>query len=168
MRALDKEEATDYEKLKAAILNHNGITPEAHRQWFHSITLSILCTTTIACYHGHIKHSPVVMVPLRYLGQVHDVLVAKVENLPYPLLLGRDAPLFAELMWQVRATQVKVVAVEIEEGAARDEEPAAGCAGDAKDDEPDRRLARRWQQNPAFPGLGKAAANLGGKQKQDE
>lgn len=58
--------------------------------------LPVLHVTSVACFHGHVEHCPVVMVPLHYRGERHKVAVAQGQCLPYVMLLGWNAPGFAE------------------------------------------------------------------------
>lgn len=94
-----------------------------------------LSWTSVVCLHRHTRRLPMVAVRLRYAGVVHEVEVVKMEDLPFPLLLGRDAPAFHRLL--VRALQgdpMLVLPVEEEDpgegplgaGAAEDEDGTEG------------------------------------------
>lgn len=46
--------------------------------------LPVLRVASVACFHGHVEHCPVVTVPLYYQGRRHEVAVARVDR-PTPL-----------------------------------------------------------------------------------
>lgn len=47
--------------------------------------------TMVVCLHHHTWQLPVVSIRLRYSGGTHPVEAVRVEDLPFPILLGRDA-----------------------------------------------------------------------------
>lgn len=77
--------------------------------------LPVVCTSRIACFHGHTEDCPVVQVHLYYMGQPGTVEMARVRLLPYHALLGRDAPAFHEVV-AVFLPSTATWAVPAEEG----------------------------------------------------
>lgn len=45
--------------------------------------LLVVRDTRIACFHGHVERCPVVVISLYYLGQPHQLQVARIKRLPY-------------------------------------------------------------------------------------
>lgn len=83
------------------------------------------CWTSVACLHRHTQRLPVVRVTLQYHSQAQDVDLVQTEELPYPLLLGRDAPNFQELVLQVLHQQGEATLI------AEEEDPVEGPSGEA-------------------------------------
>lgn len=54
--------------------------------------------TKVMCLHRHSQRLPVALVRLSYARLDQEVDLVKIDNLPYPLLLG--VPGFAKLLWQ--------------------------------------------------------------------
>lgn len=67
--------------------------------------------TEITGVYRKVRRWPVVRVPLTYNNKLQQVEVLKVDDLPFPLLLGRDAPDFGDLM---RAALLHVTALSKE------------------------------------------------------
>lgn len=83
---------------------------------------------------------PVVRVPLTYNNKSQQVEVFKVGDLPFPLLLGRDAPSFGDL---IRAALPTVTALSQE----MEEEPA-GPSNASHDIDPEEEV--RWESDAQF------------------
>ncbi|XP_054841809.1 uncharacterized protein LOC129333892 [Eublepharis macularius] len=67
--------------------------------------LPVVRTATVACFHGHSETYPVVRVPLSCQGRTWEVELARVTNLPYPVLLGRDVPEFHQHLQAARGPE---------------------------------------------------------------
>lgn len=77
-------------------------------------------------------------VTLTYNDQTHVLEVLKVEELPFPVLLGRDFPGFSNL---VRSTTQNMALLEAEE-----DDTLLGSSSQSTD-APDRNL---WEMDPVF------------------
>lgn len=71
------------------------------------LQLPVLQVASVACFHRYVEQCPVVTVPLHYLGQRHEVAVAKVQRLPYAVVFGQDALGFTEAVQQFPVTGVQ-------------------------------------------------------------
>lgn len=54
--------------------------------------------TSVAGLNRQVRQWPVIHLMLEYAGQQHALEILKVEDLPFPILLGRDAPGFNDLV----------------------------------------------------------------------
>lgn len=75
-------------------LHFDGLVPPATQ------TPAMIQETHIACFHSHVELCPVVEITLYYARQPRRIQVARVKCLPYPVLLGQDAPGFKEVLVQ--------------------------------------------------------------------
>lgn len=75
-------------------------------------SLPILRHADLAGVYRNVCQWPVVRLLMIYCGDTHSVEVLKVDDLPFPVLLGRDAPSFALL---VRSALAQMTAILDEE-----------------------------------------------------
>lgn len=105
----------------------------------------VLGSIVITCFHGHAEQCPVVQAQFHYHSQLHVLEVACMPHLPYPALLGRDAPEFAEMLQRATALAhgwAALVNAEPQAGPSDREEPGA--------DVDDLAAHTDWETNPAF------------------
>lgn len=62
--------------------------------------LPVLGWAHIFCLHHHTQRMLIIWAQLHYAGQCHNLNLVQNEDLPWPLLLGRDTPEFAALLRQ--------------------------------------------------------------------
>lgn len=62
--------------------------------------LPVLGWAHISCLHHHTQKMPIVRTRLQYAGRNYELNMVRVEDLPWPLLLGWDAPNFTALLTQ--------------------------------------------------------------------
>lgn len=58
-----------------------------------------LCYTTIAGVHRQLHQWPVIQIILWYTNKAHNMELLKVDELQFPIVLGRVAPAFGSLVW---------------------------------------------------------------------
>lgn len=73
-----------------------------------SSTHLIVRYTDMAIIYQHVCHWPVMKIPLTCNNNTYSVEVLKVDDLPFPILLGRDTPAFGVL---VHSTLPRLTAV---------------------------------------------------------
>ena len=79
-------------------------------------TLPVQRTAAIACFHGHVSKCPVVDAQMEWGGKSLRISLAKVKSLPYALLLGRDAPGFADMLRYAQAHGLEEAGPLVEDG----------------------------------------------------
>lgn len=92
----------------------------------------------ISCLHHHTQQMPIVQVQLHYADRLHDLNLVRSDDLPWPLLLGQDAPDFALVLQQATVEDGVWAA-----GNDPDEETTSGTGGTAH---------HRLYPNPSPPG----------------
>lgn len=102
--------------------------------------LPVIRVVNIACFHGHSEACPVVELTLYYGGQPRCLQVARVQQLPYPVLLGRDAPAFHQ-------GDVNVCPARNRSGSPSPQQPRSVPTGDPLEEVSPTLI--RIQQDPA-------------------
>lgn len=88
-------------------------------------SLPVLGWAWVSCLYRHVQRLPIVRTQVCYTGALHDLKLIRAEELPWPLLLGRDTPHFASLLRQ--ATQEETV-------WATDDDPEEGPFGERSEE----------------------------------
>lgn len=101
--------------------------------------------TELAEVYRHVCHWPVVRIPMTYNNRVYSVEVLKVDDLPFPVLLGRYAPAFGDLL-RLALPRITMVLHEDEQAGPSGTSPDADADIDTRDD-------TRWEAYDDFLNL---------------
>lgn len=114
--------------------------------WSHLLpaALPVLGWACVSCLHCHTQRMLIVWTCLRYAGRHQELNVVRAKDLPWPLLLDRDAPDFMNLLRQVTAE---------EQVWAADDDPKEGTSrgsGGADTAHPTTRPGDAWLRDAKF------------------
>lgn len=134
--------ALEAQKLTALLDSRSSVS--MIRSHLLLASLPVLGWAWVSCLHRHIQWLPIVKAQVRYAGALHNLNLIRADDLPWPLLLGRDTPHFTLLLQQ--ASQGETLATTIDD-------PREGPSGGQCDETPPLATLRpnpTWLTDPAF------------------